>query len=356
MKKGNGHRSEPTFIANNDSIDDELSLRIDRKKVRVGSDVTGRVGFGRGSRNVVVEFEGTEYTVVALPGRSNSGYEGMVMQNLKDNTTQKRIFLRQTRLLSPKQSTGFRFGLPDNLPGTIRRTLDGTDDLLPSQCQIKYTVTATIFRKDGDNGNDNNDNNETVSKEIFVLPKKEVDVPIDSSIGVSIGSPVEAMYQSVFVGGKMQGAMDAIFACNYPSNNSLEQDEALLTQDKCIFLKALKNELHLCIGQTLLLEVNDCFHLLSRQTNAIWMLKITEELIWEAKGRKTSTKEIWNLHINHHAIPALIPSYDHNHESLIQVQHTLVVYMMMKDNPNEHLASTGPIQVKILSSQVGWDA
>jgi hypothetical protein len=297
-----------------------------------------------------VEFEGIEYTVVALPGKMDSDDydEGMDKQHdLKKKTSQKRTFFRETRALLLNESAGFRFGLPENAPGTIRRTLNSTNSSLPSQCQIKYSVTARIVP----NGGYDYIHERKVSKEIYVLPKKEVDVPIDPVIGVSIDSTIEACHKSVFSFGKLQGAIDAIFACNFPSSDYMEQE-----RNKCIVLNASKNKLHLCIGQTLLLEVNDSFRLLSRQKNAVWMLKLTEELRWEAQGRMTSNKETWNLHINNHAIPALIPNHDHDYDSLIQVHHTLAVYMTTKEQPTEYLASTGPIQVKIMSSRVGWDA
>ena len=188
------------------------------------------------------------------------------------------------------------------------------------------------------------------SKEILVLPKKEVDVPIDSSIGVSINSKMEALHNTLFPWGKLQGAIDAICACGIPT--FMETDAS--AEDNYIVLESSRDELNLCIGQRLLLEINDSFGLLTRQ-KAVWMFKLTEELSWEAQGRRTSNKETWNLHVNNHGIPNLIPSYDRNHESLIQVQHTLVVYMAAKDRPSECLASTGPIKVKIVSSRVGLE-
>jgi hypothetical protein len=211
-----------------------------------------------------------------------------------------------------------------------------------------YSITATIVPSDGDGNN----RKRRVTQEIFVLPKNAVNIPIDPVIGVSIDSTIEALNQTICSPyGKMQGAIDTLLACTFPRSQSVEQDEA-----KSICLNASKNKLHLCIGQTLMLEVNDSFRLLSRQQNAMWMLKLTEELSWKARGRTTSNKEIWNLHIKNHAIPTLIPTYDDNCDSLIQVHHTLEVYLITKEQPTKHLASTGPIQVKIMSSRVGWDA
>ena len=349
-KRNNAHPSGFPCVDNN-KYTDEISLHIDRTRAHVGSEITGRVD-SVGAPNVVVEFEGVEYTVVALPGRMDSDHEGSHMDDLIKETSQKRIFLRETRELSLDASRGFRFGIPDNVPGTIRRTLHGTNPSLPSQCEVNYSVRVMIVSGDGYDCNDGR----KLSKEIFVLPKKEVNVPIDPVIGVSIGSKMEALHQTMFSWSKIQGAIDIILSCSFPRSRSTEKDGTLLTQANCIFLNASKRELNLCIGQTLLLEVNDSFRLLSGQQNAMWMLKLTEELSWEAQGRKTSNQETWNLHVNNHAIPNLTPSYDHNYDSLIQVHHTLTVYMTTEEKPTKSFASTNPIKVKIMSSRVGWDA
>ena len=336
----------PSFESYNDSTD-LLSLHIDRIRVHVGNEVTGNVSsIGDPNTKVVVELEGTEYTVVAM---SENLFDGVSVQDLKKETFQKRTFLRQRKELSSNASEGFRFGIPNDAPGTIRRTLDGTSSSLPSQCQIKYTMTAMIVdRSDGYCHQESK-----FSKEIFVLPKKEVDVPIDSSIGVSLGPKTEALHNTLLPWGILQGAIDSICACGIPV--SMQTDAS--AEDDYIVLESSKDELNLCVGQTLLLEISDSYGILTRQQkNASWMFKLTEELSWEAKGRKTSSKETWNLHVDSHGIPKLIPSYDHNPESLIQVQHTLVVYMAAKDKPTEFLASTGPIKVKIVSSRKGWDA
>lgn len=339
----------PSFESYNDSTD-FLSLHIDRIRVHVGNDVTGNVSsIGEPNTKVVVELEGTEYTVVALPGMSKDELDAVSAQDLKKETFQKRTFLRERKELMSNSSEGFRFGIPDTAPGTIRRTLDGTCSSLPSQCQIKYTMTAMIVDR-GYGGQCHQESK--FSKEILVLPKKEVDVPIDSSIAVSIGSKMEALHNTLLPWGKLQGAIDTICACGIPTF----METGASAEDNYIVLESSKDELNLCIGQTLLLEISDSFGLLTRQQrNAVWMFKLTEELSWEAQGRKTSNKETWNLHVNNHGIPNLIPSYDHNHESLIQVQHTLVVYMAAKDRPSECLASTGPIKVKIVSSRAGLE-
>jgi len=330
----------------------KLELRIDHVRVHVGGDITGRVDSNR-CCTVALKLEGMEYTVVSLTDRMTNDDREFDINDLKKKTSQKRIFLRETRSLSLNTSAGFRFGLPDDLPGTIRRTLDGTDSSLPSQCQIKYSVTASISPNNDDV--DRYSHKRKISQEIFVLPKKEVDVPIDPEIGVSIGSETEAfLYPTIFSFEKIQRVIDAIFACNFPSSHSSQHNDTLMEQDSCVRLDASKEILNLCIGQTLLLEVSNCSRLISRHTNAIWMIRLTEDVSWEAQGRKISNKENFDLHKNH-AIPSLIPSNGHNSDSLIQVNHTLVVYMTREEQPTVKLASTGPIKVNIMSSRVGWE-
>ena len=326
------------FDGNHGSAD-FLSLHVDKTRVEVGSDITGRVdSIGDKHTKVVVELEGIEYTVVA-----DQDLEGIGVKDLKKETFQKRIFLKETRELSSNASAGFRFGIPNDAPGTIRRTLDGTNSSLPSQCQIKYSVTAMIVDMDGHREN-------KFSKEIFVLPKKASDVPIDPTISVSIRSNMEACQQTLYSWANLWGAIDAVMACTFPTETDGSE------QNNFIELDASEEKLNLCIGQTLLVEVNDSFGLLSQYQNAMWMIKLTEELSWEARGRTASSTETWNLHVKNHSIPNLIPSYDYNYDSLIKVHHTLVVYMATEDKPTEYLASTGPIKVRIVSSRQGWDA
>ncbi len=335
------------FEADNDCTD-LLSLHIDRNRVQVGNDITGRVdSIGEKDTKVIVEFEGIEYTVVALPGMSDEDLEGIPVQDLQKETFQKRIFLQERKELESNASEGFRFGIPSNSPGTMRRTLDGTNSSLPSQCQIKYSVTATIIPQDENEGR-RLCHESKFSKEIFVLPKKASEVPIDPMIGVSIVSNMEALQQTLFSWGNLRGAVDAVLACSFPSDEP--------RKDNYIVLEPSAEKLNLCIGQTLQVEVHDSFRLLSRYKNAVWMMKLTEELRWEAKGRKTSNTETWNLHVKNHAIPNLIPSYDHSCDSLIQVHHALVVYMATEEKPAEYVASTGPIKVRIETSRAGWDA
>ena len=76
----------PSFESYNDSTD-FLSLHIDRIRVHVGNDVTGNVSsIGEPNTKVVVELEGTEYTVVALPGMSKDELDAVSAQDLKKTT------------------------------------------------------------------------------------------------------------------------------------------------------------------------------------------------------------------------------------------------------------------------------
>jgi hypothetical protein len=340
---------------------DDISLKIDQDVVHVGGEITGTINY-HGPLDVQVVLEGVEWTVVALSGNGNTKDGKMGVEYLKKHTSQRRALLREERVHSPGESTGFRFGLPEDLPGTLRCVLDGTDPTLPSQCQVKYTVTATI-------ANDEHNKAEICSP-IVVLPKKEAGIPIDPSIGVSIGSFVEALHQTLFECGT------DFFCCTRESpedNESVtiassklplqDQDPIGMMKDNCIFLETSKNQLHLTPGQKLSVDVQDVFHLLyNRRPNSVWMIQLTEELQWRAQGRKAHNQQTWHLYANHHELPAtLTPSYDdHDTQSLFHVRHEIIIYMTTastKDSSaKEYLASTAPIPVKIVSSRAGWDA
>ena len=338
---------------------DDISLKIDQDRVHVGGEITGAINY-HGPLDVQVVLEGIEYTVVALTGTAGDGKMGM--DYLQKHTSQQRVLLREEVLLSSTESMGFRFGLPEDLPGTMRCVLDGTDPTLPSQCQVKYTVTAIVANDE--------ENRTEVCCPVVVLAKKESGVPIDPSISVSIGSFVEALHQTLFECGT------DFFCCNRESpedNESVtiasskvplqDQDPIGMTQDSCIFLESSKKELNLTPGQKLSVDVRDAFHLLyNRRPNSVWMIQLTEELQWKAHGRKAHNQQTWQLYANHHEFPAtLTPSFDHDPQSLFHVRHEMIIYMTTaspKDSPaaREYLASTAPIPVKIVSSRSGWDA
>lgn len=337
---------------------DDISLKIDQVQgknkeegVHVGGEITGTV-ITSGKSTVHVVFEGIEYTVVAFPG--NRRDDQMGIEYLRKHTSQRRVLIHEERTIKPNQPCGFRFGLPDDLPGTLRCVLDGSDPVLPSQCQIKYSVTATIY-------NDAS-NKAEVCAPIIVLPKKDVNVPIDPMIEVSIDSSLEALFQSIFTcGGNLP--LHLLFRHHPDEEVGLtvrdvapsEKEDPVIQQDQCILLLASRNKLILCPGQKLEVHVKDWFRLLSRRRSKVWMIKLTEEWTWRAHGRTAFNHQSWDLYANHHELPVtLMPSYDSNSESLLRVRHELAVYMTTSEPSKALLASTGPIQVRITSGRHGW--
>jgi hypothetical protein len=347
-----------SYIGDNPPTDD-IDLKIDRDQVHVGTEITGKVEYNGTNHTVKVVLEGIETTVVALSNHSQDGKMGM--EYLQNHTSEQRVILRQERIMEASSSSsrnvpslGFHFGLPDDLPGTMRCVLDGTDPTLPSQCQIKYTVTASI-------SNDSNNGRKEVCAVVLVLPKREADVPIDPSIRVSIGSLSEAVYQRLFDFGT-----DLLFCTGETPDTDettnqpplQDQEPLAMTKDSCIFLEASKEKLNLSPGQRLSVDIRDWLRLLSgRRKNSVWMIQLTEELQWNAKGRTAHNQQSWTLFANHHEIPTTVsPSYDCSPNSLLQIRHELTIYMTTKDASKEILASTAPIPVRIVSKRSGWDA
>lgn len=347
-----------SYIGDNPPTDD-IFLKLDRDQVHVGTEITGKVEYhGTHNHTVRVVLEGIETTVVAL---SNTMDETMSAEYLQKHTTEKQVILHEERVMEAavaskiSPSFGFHFGLPDDLPGTMRCVLDGTDPTLPSQCQIKYTVTATI-------SNDGNNGRKEICCVVVVLPKKEADVPIDPSMDVSIGSISEALYQTLFDCGTdlwfCTGDTPTMDDEITKQKQSLQDQEPLaMIRDNCIFLETSKARLNLTPGQKLSVNVRDWFRLLGgRRKNSVWMMKLTEELRWRAKGRTAHNQQTWNLFANHHELPTtLSPSYESSAQSLFHIRHELTVFMTTKDASNEVLASTAPIPIRIVSSRSGWD-
>jgi hypothetical protein len=342
---------------------DDLILRLDRNQVHVGTEITGKVEYyGTNNFTIRVVLKGVETTVVALSNQMEKGPMGLGY--LQKHTSQEKVILHEERVVEAavsfkiSSSCGFHFALPDGLPGTLTCVLDGTDPTLPSQCRIKYTVTAIISNED-DSGR------KEICAVVVVLPKKETEVPIDPSVDVSIASISEALYQTLFDCG-----MDLLLCTGETFRKDdtteirqqLQDTHPLATStDKCIFLEASKARLNLTAGQKLKVHIRDWFRLLSRRRKgSVWMMQLTEELQWKAKGRTAYNQQTWNIYANHHELPTtLSPSYDANEQSLVQVRHELTIYMSTVDASapaKEILASTAPIPVRIVSCRTGWDA
>ncbi|KAG7356425.1 hypothetical protein IV203_001111 [Nitzschia inconspicua] len=351
-----------TYIGENPPPDD-LFLKLDRDQVHVGTEITGKVEYHGKNHVVKVVLDGIETSVVALPNNINMEDDKISGINyLHKHTSEQRVILHEERLMEATSATslssssfGFIFGLPDDLPGTMRCVLDGTDPTLPSQCQIKYTVTASI-------SNEDNDGRKEVCAVVVVLPKREADIPIDPAIRVSIGSLSEALYQTIFDCGAdlffCTGDTATEESKNYQKPLQ-DQEPMAITRNNFIFLETSKSTLNLSPGQKLTVEIRDWLRLLSgRRKNAVWMMKLTEELQWSAKGRVAHNQRSWYLYANQHELPTTVsPSYDSNPQSLLQIRHELAIFMTTKDSiTKEILASTAPIPIRIVSNRSPWDA
>jgi hypothetical protein len=349
---------------------DRIDLRVDQRSFHVGSSVTGTVQLHHdelrssssvpNNKSVYLVLEGVESTVVAFPQTSDNS---MGMDYLKKHTTEQHILTRQELTLEYcSKPQIFRFALADNLPSTLRCVLDGTDPTLPSQCNIKYTVTASIYN--------NNSSKLRVKHPITVFPKKESTIPLDPVISVSVGSSLDVLCNSFFSCGGLFNVDEPMIANDNDNSNNYILLES--SHDH--------NLLHLSAGQVLKVDVvKDWLGHLSRRatTTTVWMMRVSEELTWKAQGRTAHNRETWELFANHHELPTTLrPTYNHDtthhnhndrnahahahahaHGSLIQVKHELVVYLTTKKNgAKEILATTEPIPIQIVTSNRGWDA
>jgi hypothetical protein len=354
-----------SYIGDNPPNDD-LILRLDRDQVYAGTEITGNVEYhGTINHTIRVVLEGVEISVVAFSHQMENGPTGLGY--LQKHTSQERVILHEERVVEGAVSSkisplfGFHFALPEDLPGTMRCVLDGTDPTLPSQCRIKYTVTAII-------SNDDDSGRKEICAVVIVLPKKGDDVPVDASVDVSIASISEALYQKLFDCGFC--GIDLLFCTGETSSlddtanhqKPLHQKHPMSRiSDNCIFLETSKKQLNLTAGQKFEVHIRDWFRLLGRRRKgSAWMMKLTEELQWRAKGRTAYNQQTWNIYANHHELPTtLSPSYDGNEQSLVQVRHELTIYMTTVKaaaTAKEVLASTAPIPIRIVSSRSGVDA
>lgn len=354
---------------------DEVRLLVDQQSFYIGSFVSGQVhviGYA-GVKTVEVVFEGFESTVVAFPRTKDNN---MGLDYLKKHTTASRCITRQELSLtctSSKQEF-FKFPIASELPSTMRYRLDGTDPRLPSQCQVHYFITAGIQQSRRMGGQMN------VSYPIRLLPQMESKVPVDDSVSVSIGSPVDFLLKSVLaVSDSLCGPVSVAESDQDDAHQSAKPNPRSLQAHKhSISLKSPNELLNLSAGQSLKVKIQDWFGLFADQSCCVWMIQLVEELTWTAKGRRAKTRESWELFANHHEFPTdLRKSYNHDPHSLWQVNHELVVYVKRTKNAEavanpsnssrflsnlyelastDILASTEPIPVQIVSSTRGWDA
>ena len=320
--------------------DHVIDFHVDNDSVHLGDAITGTVRLnGYENRKEIPQvhlvFHAMEYTVVALPQEE---YNEMGMDYLKKHTSEKNDLLRSELTLEDcsKKAQPFRFAIPDNLPSSMRCVLGGTDPTLPSQCQVKYTVTASI--ESGSAGRT------LVSYPISVLPKKEVpeSTPLDPSITVSVENSLDVIFKTMFSCGSL---------CLAPE----EYDDPIIKETYILLDTAVDIDLKLCAGQSLQVDIRDWWGQLKGR--GVWMVKLTEDLQWSAQGRIAHDKQTWDLFANHHEIPSRVrKSFQPKFHSLLSIRHELVVYLASKDGSKDILATTEPIPVHILSTNRGWDA
>jgi hypothetical protein len=332
-----------TGLIGNNPPPDVIQFKVDQDTVHVGGAITGTVqlvGYEhrRKSPSVHLVLHGLEYTVVALP---QSADNSMGRDYLKKNTTESKILIREELTMPDcgKKPQPFRFALPEDLPGTLRCVLDGTDPLLPSQCQIKYTVTASIHNQLGGEPSCT-----LVTHPIVVMHKEEIpeSTPLDYMLPVSVEASIDILFKSIFSCGSM---------C---AQNHTDEP---IAKERYILLDTAfgKDFLYLSAGQSLKLLVQDWFGQL--RGRGVWMIRVIEELRWTAQGRTAHNRQTWDLFANHHELPTTLRrSYDQKKTSLLTVRHEIVVYLTTRGPSKEILATTEPIPVRILSSNRGWDA
>ena len=310
-----------------------VDVVLDQEQVRMGSEVTGYVRLTGETLNTKVRviFEGIEYTVVAF---RHSVDNSMGIEYLRKHTSDRMVLTQQDMLLDCATPQTFRFSIPENLPGTMKYRVDGSHPILPSQCQISYTVSAVMYR--------GNSSETRVSKEVVIMPKKESDTPVDPFVTVSIHSVFDLIFKSAFSCG------DSLCYVDQPDV------ESPLADEKYIVLEPNPSILHFSAGEPIKVLVRDRLGFISGP-NAVSMVRLVEKLSWKAKGRIETSRQSWDLFADHHCVPtSLRRTYDNISNSLIKVEHEAIVYVVRKHGARQTiLATTEPIQTTIVASSKG---
>ena len=342
----------------------EIYLHIDQPTVHVDSVVTGTVQVvGEYAHEVVAEviLEGIEYCVVAMSKEETAGRR-LSKDYLKEHTTEARVFLKKEMTVHDAEHPSlFRFALPKDIPGTLRCVLGESNPILPSQCQIKYTVTARILNQGA---------KQEIEKSVVVIPRKESEFPVDRGIQVSSAkSALDVLNRNIMsCGGGAAAAMQCdklvvpdgvqLFPASTEDEILAEENSGDLASDtfmelassKHIRLEASRSSLCLTAGTPLEVSVTDWFRQLKPGS---WMVRLMEEVNWRAQGRKEKSRQIWDLHANRQELPATLRRSFAG--SIASVRHELIVYLM-DDATKEVLASTEIIPVLIVGNARGLDA
>jgi len=336
----------------------KIKLTIDNSSpIHVGGAISGRVKLiGRypiHTAQVVLEI--MEYSVVVVTPNGQQKHQGL---GHVQPISQKNVVLSKEVTLNQDSPPVFSFSLEENLPASFRWVLDGTHPTMPSQCQIKYVVTASIFR---------NGSTSAVSQQVVVLPKQESNVPLDPNLSVSIGSSWDLISQYFSCGN-----IELVHDENNPNGGNNQSSSSL--PKKHLLLRCSRKKLHLSAGQYLPISFQEWLNRILSQ-HGLWMVKLTETVQWQAYGRIAQSRQTWDLYANHHELPTNMrqsyndPAFNNPYNgdvvplnainqklSLIQVTHELSVYFSSKGLERKVLASTPPIPVQIVSGKRGWAA
>jgi len=214
---------------------DVIDLRLDHDQVYLGSDVTGSVRMTGHTpiKSVHLRLEGIEYSIVALPEDQSDSYG---IEALRKKTAETRIIFKKEQLLDCAKPQLFKFFLPEKLPSTMKCRIEDSNPTLPSQCRIKYTVSATIY---------GNSSKTQVAHTLLVVPKEEVDTPITQTISLCIKSNFDLL-------------LKRLLACGDKTCVSEDSDiDPSLAEDRYITLEPSPNFLRLVPGQLANVFVQD---------------------------------------------------------------------------------------------------
>ena len=365
--------------------ENELYLHVDTPTVNVGSVITGTVQVvGQYAHGVQVEMllEGIEYCVVPMTQeqferQERNGRNPGGIDFLTQDTTEVTIFLKNEMIVRDAENPSeFRFELPKDIPGTLRCVLDDATNrrqILPSQCQIKYHITATI--------SNHGVTSKTTSQPIIVLPSKESDMPVDKGLAVSsAGSAMEVINRNLFScgDGAAVAAATSLGCGRILASDTIQQvfpastaNEILSDASRFDFggdelrtmktpsvarnhirLEASSSSLCLVAGKPLEIHVSDWFGQL-KSTGVTWKIRLLEEITWKSQGRKDKKIQVWDLHANREELPgSLRRSFC---GTLVSIRHELMVYLY-DDSTKEVLASTETIPVLIVGNAHALEA
>lgn len=213
--------------------------------------------------------------------------------------------------------------------------MEGTDAMLPSQCQVTYTIVATVY---------GNSSKAQVIHNLVVLPQKESIPPTNPCISVSIRSTLEMFWQRLFSCGELPCLVNT---AQVASDETLT--ESALGGNHVTILAANQETFHFSRGQVINVSVNDTMGVLS-SPNSVWMVRFIERLAWTAQERGATHQHSCDVCANQEPIPnTLRCTYDNDPKSLLKVYHDVIIYSKRKEGEKEVIiAATQPIPARII--------